>query len=380
MISPEAGYIGTGRPSTTTRPRVAIVSGSFGAGHDMAAAAITQQLDAQGITSRTWDIVDLLPGRLGRVLRTGYLRQVSGMPATWRWTLDAVSRSERIAEAVNRGLASSEGAFHAIAAGGPETFVCTHPFAAQVLGRMRSHGVLDIPVTTYLTDMSVHRLWVNAGIDLHLAIHDLPAGQARALGAGTTHVVEPAVCDSFRSVARDARSRLRSRRALGLPESSSRRLALVTGGSCGIGDLLRSAVEIAATGVATPVVLCGTNQRLLEAVRRNPDLIGLGWVGDMPHLLAAVDVVVQNAGGMTSLEARAAGVPMITYRCIPGHGETNAAALDAAGVAAWVREPALLGEGLVQALGRASLSGDTRIGACAASVVDRLFPAPALIA
>jgi processive 1,2-diacylglycerol beta-glucosyltransferase len=228
--------------------------------------------------------------------------------------------------------------------------------------------------------MSVHRLWVNAGIDLHLAIHDLPAGKARALGAGTTHVVEPAVCDSFRSVARDARSRLRSRRALGLPESSSRRLALVTGGSCGIGDLLRSAVEIAATGVATPVVLCGTNQRLLEAVRRNPDLIGLGWVGDMPHLLAAVDVVVQNAGGMTSLEARAAGVPMITYRCIPGHGETNAAALDAAGVAAWVREPALLGEGLVQALGRASLSGDTRIGACAASVVDRLFPAPALIA
>jgi UDP-N-acetylglucosamine:LPS N-acetylglucosamine transferase len=346
----------------------------------MAAAAITQQLDAQGITSRTWDIVDLLPGRLGRVLRTGYLRQVSAMPATWRWTLDAVSRSERIAEAVNRGLASSEGAFHAIAAGGPEMFVCTHPFAAQVLGRMRSHGMLDIPVTTYLTDMSVHRLWVNAGIDLHLAIHDLPAGQARALGAGTTHVVEPAVCDSFRSVARDGRSRLRSRRALGLPESSSRRLALVTGGSSGIGDQLRSAVEIATTGVATPVVLCGTNQRLLEAVRRNPDLIGLGWVGDMPHLLAAVDVVVQNAGGMTSLEARAAGVPMITYRCIPGHGETNAAALDAAGVAAWVREPALLGEGLVQALGRASLSGDTRIGASAASVVDRLFPAPALTA
>jgi processive 1,2-diacylglycerol beta-glucosyltransferase len=367
-------------PTGTTAARVAIVSGSFGAGHDMAAAAITQQLDAAGISSRTWDIVDLLPGRLGRVLRTGYLRQVSAVPATWRWTLDAVGRSDRIAELANRALATSEGAFQEIAASRPDLFICTHPFAAQVLGRMRSHGVLDIPVTTYLTDMSVHRLWVNRGIDLHLAIDDLPAAQARALGAGTTRVVEPAVCDSFRSVERDPRSRLLSRRALGLPEGATHRLALVTGGSCGIGDLLRTAIEIAATGIATPVVLCGTNGRLLEAVRRHPDLIGLGWVGDMPHLLAAVDVVVQNAGGMTSLEARAAGVPMITYRCIAGHGESNAAALDAAGVAPWVRDPALLGAGLLRAFDRVSGAGDARMGPRAADVVDLLFPAPALTA
>jgi processive 1,2-diacylglycerol beta-glucosyltransferase len=371
---------GSVAPTGPAPARVAIVSGSFGAGHDMAAAAITQQLDAVGITSHTWDIVDLLPGRLGRVLRTGYLRQVSAMPATWRWTLDAVSRSERIAELASRALATSESAFQEIAAGRPDMFICTHPFAAQVLGRMRSHGTLDIPVTTYLTDMSVHRLWVSRGVDLHLAIHDLPAAQARTLGAGTTRVVEPAVCDSFRSVERDPRTRQRSRQVLGLPDSRSEVLALVTGGSCGIGDLLRSATEIAATGIATPVVLCGTNRRLLEAVRRHPGLIGLGWVGDMPHLLAAIDVVVQNAGGMTSLEARAAGVPMITYRCIAGHGETNAAALDAAGVAPWVREPALLGEGLVRALGRASRAGDARIGPGAASVADLLYPAPALIA
>jgi UDP-N-acetylglucosamine:LPS N-acetylglucosamine transferase len=381
MSAPDIRPIdGSVAPTGSAPARVAIVSGSFGAGHDMAAAAITQQLEAVGVSSHTWDIVELLPGRLGRILRTGYLRQVSAMPATWRWTLDVVSRSERIAELAGRALATSEGAFQEIAAGRPDLFICTHPFAAQVLGRMRSHGVLDIPVTTYLTDMSVHRLWVSRGVDLHLAIHDLPAAQARALGAGTTRVVEPAVCDSFHSVERDPRTRLRSRRALGLPEGGTQRLALVTGGSCGIGDLLRSAVDIAETGIATPVVLCGTNRRLLEAVRRHPDLIGLGWVGDMPHLLAAVDVVVQNAGGMTSLEARAAGVPMITYRCIAGHGETNAAALDATGVAPWVREPALLGDGLLQALGRASGAGDARMGPWAATVADLLYPAPALIA
>jgi len=51
----------------------------------------------------------------------------------------------------------------------------------------------------------------------------------------------------------------------------------------------------------------------------------------------AVDVVVQNAGGMTVQEAAASGLPVISYRCIPGHGLTNAAALHQADVARWAR-------------------------------------------
>ncbi|MEO7070492.1 MAG: hypothetical protein ABI131_08370, partial [Nostocoides sp.] len=54
----------------------------------------------------------------------------------------------------------------------------------------------------------------------------------------------------------------------------------------------------------------------------------------------AVDAVVQNAGGSTSLEALAAGCPVVSYRCLPGHGETNAVALSHAGLAPWAKSPA----------------------------------------
>ena len=107
-------------------------------------------------------------------------------------------------------------------------------------------------------------------------------------------------------------------------------------------------------------------------------MVGLGWVADMPRLLEAVDVVVQNSGGMTSLETRAAAVPMITYRCIAGHGETNASALEVAGLAAWARDPAQLHRALVEAL-----HGDARWAETpcpATGVVDALFPVPALSA
>ncbi|GAB3899509.1 hypothetical protein GCM10029964_085540 [Kibdelosporangium lantanae] len=70
-----------------------------------------------------------------------------------------------------------------------------------------------------------------------------------------------------------------------------------------------------------------------------PDAVALGWVDDMPTLLRAADVVVQNAGGLSVYEARATRLPVFTYRCLAGHGRMNAAALHRAGVAEWITYP-----------------------------------------
>jgi hypothetical protein len=53
----------------------------------------------------------------------------------------------------------------------------------------------------------------------------------------------------------------------------------------------------------------------------------------MPELVASSDVLIQNAGGMTCLEAFASGVPVVSRNCIPGHGTDNSVVLDNAGVA-----------------------------------------------
>src|SRR5512139_167175 len=348
----------TASPATARTPRmilpshsaglVDIVSGSFGAGHDAAARAITAQLEARGLTARTWDIVDLMPGPTGRTLRAGYLRQIQTMPGTWRWLLRRLERHETLAATVARGMESATEPLLDIAAAGPGRIVSTHPFASQALGQLRASGRLDIPVVTYLTDMSVHRLWVHRSVDLHLAIHDLPADEARRLGSGTTQAVRPAVPAAFSAVPSSAAAKEDARRSLGLPLEA--RLVLVTGGSCGIGRLAQSARDIAATGEAVPVVLCGRNDSLLRRIRRSGCGIGLGWTDDMVQVLTAVDAVVQNAGGFTSLETLAMGKPILTYRCIAGHGDTNAAALDRAGLVAWVKRVEDLAPALHSAL------------------------------
>ncbi len=326
---------------THTIGLVDIVSGSFGAGHDAAAHAIAEQLEGRGFATRIWDIVDLMPGPFGRALRAGYLRQIRSLPGSWRWLLHRLERDERLAGLIARAMNSA------------------------------SEPLLDIPVATYLTDMSVHSLWIHPSVDLHLGVHDLPSDEARQLGAGITRTIRPAVPAAFSDIPTSAAAKADARSALGLPRDG--RLALVTGGSCGIGRLAESAADIAATGQAVPVVLCGRNDRLLRRIRRSPSSIGLGWTDNMPRVLTAVDAVVQNSGGFTSMETLAAGLPILTYRCIAGHGETNAAALDRAGLASWVKDA----DDLAPTLHRALSFGSPRERLDAAqpnlTVVDAIF-------
>ena len=122
--------------------------------------------------------------------------------------------------------------------------------------------------------------------------------------------------------------------------------------------------------VATPVTVCGHNAELRRRIAGAGTGLALGWVDDMPALVRAANVVVQNAGGLTSLEAMSAGVPVLSYRCLPGHGTTNAAALDEAGLASWVRHPADLAGALKVALAdgppaavRALFAAGTPVGA-----------------
>jgi UDP-N-acetylglucosamine:LPS N-acetylglucosamine transferase len=317
---------------------VAVVSGSVGAGHDGAARELAREFTAAGYATSLHDFLAMLGPRGGRALRAAYAAQLRIAPGSWGFLLGSLGRHPGftaglagfIARAVARRL-------RATLSPGLTAVVSTYPLASQALGHLRERGELTAPVVTYLTDLSVHRLWVAPGVDRHFALHEVAAAQARALGAARVEVVRPAVGPAFATAA-PARLPVRGP------------VALIVAGSWGVGEVATAAAEIAATGLATPVTVCGHNAELRRRIAGAGTGLALAWVDDMPALVRAADIVVQNAGGLSSLEAMAAGVPVLSYRCLPGHGTTNAAALEEAGLARWVRSPADLAGALKAAL------------------------------
>jgi UDP-N-acetylglucosamine:LPS N-acetylglucosamine transferase len=328
--------------------RVVIISGSVGAGHDGAADELERRVRRRGHEVVRLDLLDLVGRRFGQLIRRGYAAELARVPRTWGWLLAALQRHRWLASVVDAlvyrlAAASTRAALTPC----PDLVVSVYPGASLLLGRLRTRGELDAPVVTFLTDMSVHPLWISGGVDLHLALHEVAAVQAGSAGAATVRVGGAAVRPRFRPGC-DVVERAVVRARYGIP--AERPAALITGGCWGLGDLLATAGDVAATRLATPVVLCGTNTRLRSIVRARGLGVALGWVDDLAPLMRACDVVVQNAGGLTSLEAFACAVPVLSYRCLPGHGTTNAAALESAGLAAWPADPSALRTALAEAL------------------------------
>ena len=66
----------------------------------------------------------------------------------------------------------------------------------------------------------------------------------------------------------------------------------------------------------------------------------------MAGLMAGCDALVENAGGLTSLEALRAGLPVVSFQPIAGHGRENTARMAAAGVSRLAADPDELLEAL----------------------------------
>jgi len=337
-----------GYASGTADGRIVIISASIGAGHDGVAAELARRLIGLGFRVDRRDFLDLLPGPLGRLLRRAYALELKHAPSTWDWLYTQLDRHPWMSDVAAWLSGMASGGIRRITGDGCVAVVSTYPLASQVLGSMRQSGRLSVPAVTYLCDFSVHRLWVHPGIDGHLAVHKVAAGQAEALGAKGLVVISPAVAPAFGLVSRTPGPRPGVRERFGLPAQGE--LALILAGSWAVGDVELTAREVLSSGLATPVVVCGRNTALYERLTRLGIGIALGWVDDMAGLLGAVDVVVHNAGGLSCLEALATEVPVLVYRCIPGHGHTNAAALVEAGLTVTPANPQELATMLAAAL------------------------------
>jgi UDP-N-acetylglucosamine:LPS N-acetylglucosamine transferase len=89
--------------------------------------------------------------------------------------------------------------------------------------------------------------------------------------------------------------------------------------------------------------------------------------------MAAADVLVHNAGGLSLTEALTAGLPAVTYRPIPGHGIANSQVLADAGLAPWPQNQAELVEAIrKQAIDRGDPSHVVRHPDTAQLVLDLL--------
>ena len=343
--------------ATASTRRVLVLSSSMGAGHDGAGREMIRRLEAAGHEGRMHDYLDALPLKIGWLIRRNYQLQLRYAPWSYENSYHFMPRIYGLLVFLNSFLARRR-LERWMAEFPPDVIVSNNPLATLAIGRLRQKGKLSVPTVTYITDFGVHPLWIHPGIDLHLAVHEDAAREAHERsGGGRAAAPGPLVAPAFLA-ARQLRAAARAE--LGL--APDQRAVLVVAGSWGVGEVEETARLLVESGRFVPITVCGRDERLRRRLEAEDLGVVIGWTDEMPRLMAAADALVENAGGLTSLEALAAGLPVITFNPIPGHGRENAAAMARSGVSRWPETV----DGLLDALARVTEPGAERTAAVAA--------------
>lgn len=192
----------------------------------------------------------------------------------------------------------------------PDVIVCTHPFSAMFVASLKS----NIPIVTVITDYEFHPFWVVPDVDYYITpCKDVTAGLMR-YGVPEERIKEYGIPVS------PAFSTLNDR---AWPNDKTQ--VLVMGGGVGVG--LGAVHRLEGLDVDITVVT-GRNESMRKKLegeylgRQNIKV--LGFVDDVPNLMASADLLISKAGGLTTSEAMAAGLPMIIPNVLPGQEEGNA--------------------------------------------------------
>lgn len=314
---------------------VLVLSAAAGAGHVRAAEALVAAFTAKGIAAKHVEVLKYASGFFKKVYSDLYVELVNRQPALLGLVYDALDRPWRH---MKRRLAldrlNTRPLVRFLKEERPRLAVCTHFLPAEILLHLRRKKILDVPVGVVITDFDLHAMWLYRGVYWYFVACEETKVHLAALGVPqeTIHVTGIPIDPNFSSPG----DRRETRRELGLrPDLVT---ILVSAGGFGMGpveSLANSLQEV--THPVQVVVVCGKNAALKRRLEELPapahPVRVVGFTTEMERWMAASDLLVGKAGGLTSSEALASGLAMVIVNPIPGQEERNSDHLLEEGVA-----------------------------------------------
>src|SRR5882724_2638732 len=329
--------------SLNRKPRVLILSASSGAGHVRAAQALEKAFHAQGNCEvEHIDALQHVTKLFQRLYDKAYIRMVRRAPELMGLLYN---RTDQPWDHARRRLAldrlNVQPMIRMLKRVQPDLCVATHFLPAEILAWLIAKKKLRARHAIVVTDYDVHALWLCRTVDRYyvamqesleyLANIGVPREKLHVTGIPIDPLFEKPVSAS------DARKKL------GL--TASEPVLVLSAGGYGVGPLEQLVKDLLATQRPWQIVaIAGKSEPLkkrLDALVKGagktpsgqPRLVPVGFTTEMDQYMAAADLLIGKAGGLTTSEALARELPMALVEPIPGQEERNADHLLEAGEA-----------------------------------------------
>lgn len=357
--------------------RLLMISALAGHGHVRAAQALeraAREVFPQAEV-RNVDILDYTQAIYRKAYAASYLKLADRAPELWGYLYNKGDRpvAGKRQAAIIRAFDRIEFAkFRAMLREyQPDHMFCTHFLPAQILLPYSDADWNTFKLHLVVTDFMAHGFW--AQVNAHtifcasgesmeeLAIKGIDRARIRKVGIP----IMPEFAAPY--------DRAEMLRKHGLDDGTPVVLAMSGGwGAAGMPTLVRMILD---GGKVQVIAVCGRNERMQAEVAKieapaGSRVIALGYVNYIHELMAVSDLCVTKAGGLTTSECLAMGVPMIVPNPIPGQEERNAEYLTESGACMMARSPGSLKYKLTKFLNDHALRSRMRAAARAKGVPD----------
>ncbi len=314
-------------------PRILILHASIGGGHASAANALQRAFAQRGVRDVVvQDVLEFGGKVLQRAVVGSYTMTSEKAPLLWKMFYESGDVSDpQSAASKNKWRGRAERPMFALPLQrfvkkyAPDIIIGTHFMPLEILLPRKRKGKLGAPLYEVITDFMISSDWIQNGVDAYFVASELTrdAMIARAVDPALIHVtgipVKPEL--AIEKNRADARARI------GL---NTEHLITLLGGGIQSKRVRRVAQELLKTDLrGTLVIVAGRNEELeqeIEDLRNGATLrvLNLGFIDFVDDLIAASDLVITKAGGLTVSEILARGTPMMIIDPIPGQEEWNA--------------------------------------------------------
>jgi processive 1,2-diacylglycerol beta-glucosyltransferase len=318
---------------------VLFFSASYGGGHRQASLALARALGLYKETLQTEivDFMELISPAINRFTRFTYTKSVRNTPSLYGYVY-RVSDNLKLdtlleMQLTNLGLQKT---LDFLAEQAPRLVVATYPAAAGIISYIKRKGLLEAPLVTVITDNTVHSQWVHPETDFYFVGSEQVRRGLIYRGVPDSKIFVTGIPIDMKFARTPSREALRL--SFGLrPEIPV--ILIMTGAE----GLLRGIPALCQVLDELPLplqalVVTGKDrslyQHLSEQATKYDKLFKVyQFVDNVEDFMAASNLLITKAGGLTISEALAMGLPMLIYRPIPGQEMENTRYLLDAGAA-----------------------------------------------
>jgi processive 1,2-diacylglycerol beta-glucosyltransferase len=324
-------------------PRILILSASSGAGHVRAAEALEQAFREHGSCSvEHVDALDYVSKLFQKIYNDAYVAMMRRAPDLLGLLYKSMDQpGQRPTPRLAFDRLNAQPMIRVLKRVQPDLCIATHFLPAEILAWLTAKKKLRTRDAVVVTDYDVHATILSGSMDRYYVALQEAAEYLVRLG-----VPLEKLCVSGIPIDRRFETpldRYDARRKLGLAMNAH--VLLLSTGGYAVGPLEQLVRDLLAYDYPWQIVAIAgksveVKQHLEQMARRAGKLsdgaarlVTVGFTQEMDQYMAAADLLIGKAGGLTTSEALARGLPMVLIEPIPGQEERNADHLLEAGVA-----------------------------------------------